>query len=202
MNIDTNINHNYIHTVCCSHIFYTVKGNRAKRSKWPENVQNVRMFCINGTDLIVLLLLIQKKYFVCLVLLFSCCCLLFCCCCCLVVWLVGWLLLLLLLYFFKFSIHRAQPCWFTFYQWRVEKSWSVTYLMLLTLMSILFMTSQIQTAAHKMAALTVAFFVAFKRRILYKLDQKQSDYIIFKKTLSEPRMTKTKYIKGLKWTLT
>ena len=52
--------------------------------------------------------------------------------------------------------HMYQPYWFIWFQWRAEKG-LVTCLILLPHMQALFMTSQIQTAGHKMAALRVMF---------------------------------------------
>ena len=57
---------------------------------------------------------------------------------------------------FKSEFLRAQPCWFTLYQWRAEKDWLMRYLILLPHMLALF-HSLTQTAGHKMAALTVMF---------------------------------------------
>ena len=46
---------------------------------------------------------------------------------------------------------------------RSKQGWLVTYLILPSHMSALFVTSLIQTARHKMAALTVVFLAPFKR---------------------------------------
>ena len=60
--------------------------------------------------------------------------------------------------FFCFQFEfLARPCWFDLYQWREEKGWLMTCLILLLNMPALFMTSLIQTAGHKMAAFTVNF---------------------------------------------
>jgi len=145
------------------------------------------MFRINGTDLIVLLLVTQMKYFVCLVLL------LFSCCCCfvfvvllslfvvLLLLLVGWLLFVVvaaaaaefLKIFYPQSTAMLVP---TLPMKSRKKLARDVFNAFDTYVDLVYDVTD-TAAAHKMAALTVAFFVAVKRRILYKLDQKQSDYI-------------------------
>lgn len=56
----------------------------------------------------------------------------------------------------EFEHLREQPAWFTVYQWRTEKDWFVTNLILLPHMPALFMTSPMPSG-HKMAALTFLF---------------------------------------------
>ena len=50
---------------------------------------------------------------------------------------------------------RARPCWFALCSRRAEKNWLVTYLILWPHRPALFMTSLIQVAENKPAALTV-----------------------------------------------
>ena len=57
---------------------------------------------------------------------------------------------------FKSEFLRAQPCWFTLYQWRAEKDCLMRCFILLLHMLALF-HSLTQTTGHKTAALTVMF---------------------------------------------
>ena len=56
---------------------------------------------------------------------------------------------------FQFGFLQAQPCYLALYRWRAEKGCLVTYLIHLKQMLAPLMTSLLQTAGHKMAALTV-----------------------------------------------
>ena len=71
----------------------------------------------------------------------------------------------------------CSSCWFAIFQRGVETGWLVTYLILLPHASALFMTSLTQTAAHKIAALTVVFLRP-SNIICNKQDEKGSVFVV------------------------
>ena len=62
------------------------------------------------------------------------------------------------LFCFEFELLEAQPCCLALYQWKTEKGWLVTFLMLLPhIPHTLFMTSLMQTAGRNMAAAKLVY---------------------------------------------
>ena len=82
---------------------------------------------------------------------------------------------------FKFKLFRVWPHWFVLYQWRADKGWLATYLILLPHMPALFVlsVSLTQTAGHTISALVsmltrlwrifFLFFIFYTNRVRYQV---------------------------------
>ena len=109
-----------------------VKGDRTENTSCPQNVENLQCFHLRAW----IWLFHQNQKWKCFF--FGgggvCACVRACVCVC--------------VFCFKFELVKGQPCWFALYQWRAEKVWLVTYLILPPHMPAMFMTSPIHNAVY------------------------------------------------------
>ena len=81
--------------------------------------------------------------------------------------------------FFELELLRAQPYWFVLYSCRAEEGCFETYLVLLPHTVNLLMTSLIQSAMHKVAALTDMVFATFKFRFVRNWTKYRSAKLLY-----------------------